>query len=251
MEEMANRSGELSFAIWEPFVWEFSSAVVLLLLIPAVNKFLQSMFISWDNPVRTALSLALGSIVFSVCHVTAMVAIRELVYWAAGSDYRFGAIGFGFIYEYRKDLLTFILVIVAIQGYKFIVSRLAGEASLIDYDEAKPIVCDRILVKKLGKEFIVKVDKIDWLESSGNYINLYVGDRIYPTRDTMASLIAKLKDQGICRIHRSYGVNLDRVYSMETLDGGTINAVLSTGKTLPVSRRYREQLKGRITNTQH
>ena len=33
-------------------------------------------------------------------------------------------------------------------------------------------------MKKLGKEFIVRVDEIEWLESAGNYVNLHVGKRI-------------------------------------------------------------------------
>jgi hypothetical protein len=34
-------------------------------------------------------------------------------------------------------------------------------------DESKLKVCGRLLVKKLGKEFVVKVEDIEWLESSG------------------------------------------------------------------------------------
>lgn len=246
MEEVASGSQEYPFEVWEPFLWEFSSAFMILALVPAVNYLLQHKGISWARPVKTGLFLIGGSLIFSVLHVTGMILIRELVYWVAGSDYRFGSIWFGFLYEYRKDLLTFIVVIAAIRSYRFIVSRLSGEANLIIYGEDKPAIIDRILVKKLGKEFIVKIADIDWLESSGNYVNLHVGQRIYPTRNTMSALISTLEEQGFCRIQRSFGVNLDRVESIEALDSGAGNLTLTTGKTLRISRRYREALKQQL-----
>jgi len=246
MEDIAVEPNKLPFALWEPFLWEFSSAAVVLALVPAVHKLLQSKYVAWETPILTIVTMALGSIVFSLLHVSGMIAIRELFYWLANSDYRFGPVLFGFLYEYRKDLLTFIVLIIVIKGYKFIVSRLRGEADLVVYGEDKPTVIDHILVKKLGKEFIVKIRDIDWMESSGNYVNLYVDNRIYPTRDTMTSLIKKLEELGLCRIHRSFGVSLDRVSSIENLENGNANVKLLSGKTLPVSRRYKEELKRRL-----
>ncbi|GAA6138096.1 LytTR family DNA-binding domain-containing protein [Arenicella sp. 4NH20-0111] len=243
MEEAASGSKEYPFETWEPFLWEFSSAIMILILIPLVNWLLNSTWLSWANLIKTIIVLFIGSLVFSVLHVAGMVLIRETVYWLAGSDYRFGAIGFGFLYEYRKDLLTFAVLVSAIQCYRFIVSRVGGEANLIGYSDEKPTITDRILVKKLGKEFIVKIADVDWLESSGNYVNLHVGKSIYPTRNTMSALIPTLVEHGFCRIQRSYGVNLDRVESIEVLDHGGGSLTLVNGKTLPISRRYRDELK--------
>ena len=56
------------------------------------------------------------------------------------------------------------------------------------------------LVKKLGKEFIIKVDDIEWLESSGNYVNLHIKGRIYPIRSTLNLLIEQISHKGFCRI---------------------------------------------------
>ena len=48
---------------------------------------------------------------------------------------------------------------------------------------------------------------LDWLESSGNYVNLYIGTSIYPLRTTLTALSEQLEDKGFCRVHRSHGAN--------------------------------------------
>lgn len=99
------------------------------------------------------------------------------------------------------------------------------------------------LVKKLGKEFIVKVSDIDWLESSGNYVNLHSGERIYPLRATLTQLSKQLEAQGFCRIHRSHAVKLDAIESITPLPSGDSEITLHSGKKLNLSRRYKEQFK--------
>jgi len=113
-------------------------------------------------------------------------------------------------------------------------------------EESAPQSCDRLLVKKLGKEFIVKVKDVEWLESSGNYVNLHIKGRIYPTRSTLSSLIAQISDKGFCRIHRSHGVNLDSIDSITPINSGDSEVKLINGKVLNLSRRYKEELKSRL-----
>ena len=247
MEEWGGDSVDLPFKVWEPFVWEFSSAFMILVLIIPIDRLLQSTLLTWQKPKMSILALLLSSLVFSLIHVMGMVAIRELVYLLAGGNYHFGNVWFGLIYEYRKDLVTFLLIIGGIQAYRFIESRIGGEASLIEYQSNKPPAVDRILVKKLGREFIVKVSEIDWLESSGNYVNLHVGQHIYPVRKTMNALIPTLEGQGFCRTHRSFAVKLSQVESIESLDSGGANLSLVTGKIISVSRRYYDQLRDRLS----
>ena len=246
MEEMNGDPNDLPFNVWEPFLWEFSSAIMILALIPFTARLLKSPMLSWQKPMISVAVMLFASLVFSLIHVSGMVAIRELVYSLAGSNYDFGNIWFGLLYEYRKDLVTFLLLSSGVLAYGFIESRIRGEASLIEYDTQKTPIIDRILVKKLGREFIVKVSEIDWLESSGNYVNLHVGEHTYPVRNTMGGLLMTIEEQGFCRTHRSFAVNLSRVQSIENVDSGGANVSLTTDKTLPVSRPYRDQLKDRL-----
>jgi len=244
----ANRSGEPSFQLWEPFVWQWSSAIGIILLLPACVWLLKKYPFNWSTLTLSLIIYFVSSIIFSVVHVSVMVAIRELVYWTQSLNYDFGNILIEFFYELRKDIWDFISILIVIKGYGFIVSRLQGEARPISVGEEESITqrFDRLLVKKLGKEFIVKVEDIEWLEASGNYVNLHSKGRIYPTRTTLTQLIAQIEEQGFCRIHRSHAVNLNNIDSITPLSSGDSEVKLNNGKILSLSRRYKDAFKSSL-----
>jgi len=247
----AQRDGSLTFMIWEPFVWEYSSAIGTLLLFPALVWLLKTQPFNWQKIPRSLLIYLFASVIFSLLHVGIMVAIRKLIYIIQGMQYDFGLVWFELLYEYRKDLWGFLFLIVVIKTYQYIVSQLTGEAAPISQGEDTPqnANLDRLLVKKLGKEFIIQVAHIDWLESSGNYVNLHIGERIYPLRATMTQLSEQLEQQGFCRIHRSYAIRLDTVESITPLPSGDSEVRLITGKVLTLSRRYKESFKKYLNST--
>ncbi len=247
MEEFRNGK-EPDFQMWEPFVWEYTSALATLLLFPGLVWWINKYPFNWQRIRLSIVGYFFASIVFSLLHVAGMVYLRKAVYWFAGEYYDFGNLWYEFFYEYRKDAWSFLFLIAAIHSYRFIVTRLQGEANLVANDEEsiEGVNCDRLLIKKLGKEFIIKVSDIEWLESSGNYVNLHLKGRIYPMRTTLKGLVDKIADKGFARIHRSYGVNLDHVSSITPLPSGDSEIELTNGKTLTLSRRYKEQFKLRM-----
>jgi DNA-binding LytR/AlgR family response regulator len=247
MEE-TRRSGELPYEIWKPFVWEFSSAVSIIILFPTLVWLLDKFPLNWTKLKFTFVIYFIASLIYSGLHILGMVSIREVIYWIMGQNYDIGDLYFEILYEYRKDVWSFIFLLAFIASYRFTLSRLQGEASLVDEGEgeSKLKVCDRLLVKKLGKEFIVKVEDIEWLESSGNYVNLHIKGRIYPARVTLSGLISKISEQGFCRIHRSYAINLDEVDSLTSQSSGDSEITLKSGKTLNLSRSYKEDFRLRL-----
>jgi DNA-binding LytR/AlgR family response regulator len=104
---------------------------------------------------------------------------------------------------------------------------------------------ERFLVRKLGREFLVAADDIEWIQASGNYANLRVRGRDYPLRSTIAGIEARLDPQRFARVHRSYIVNLDQIAMIEPLETGDARLHLKDGSTLPCSRRYRNALRER------
>ncbi|PAJ74486.1 DNA-binding protein [Pseudoalteromonas sp. NBT06-2] len=242
----------LPFQLWEPFVWEYSSAISAVILFPAIVQLLKRVPFSWQSLKLSLLYYFLASVVFSLSHVFLMVSMREVSYFFMSGNYNFGDIWFELFYEYRKDLWSFIFFIIFIQGYNFIISRLQGEASPVAQSEdesendSESSNIDRLLVKKLGKEFIIKIDDVEWLESAGNYVNLHIKGRIYPLRTTLTNLITKITDKGFSRIHRSHAINLDYVESITPLNSGDSEVKLINGKILSLSRRYKERFKERL-----
>jgi DNA-binding LytR/AlgR family response regulator len=128
--------------------------------------------------------------------------------------------------------------------------RLQGEATYLSEkdvgeetrEESAPSTPERLLIKKLGREFLVQTRDIEWVEASGNYANLHIKNSIYPMRITMDKL-EKCLPENFARIHRSTIVNLNRVKQLEALDSGDYEISLQSGVKLALSRRYRESFK--------
>lgn len=242
------RRGGFDTPAWEPAVWEFSSAIVALLLIPGVLVFERRFPIQLGTWRRVVPVHLLATIPYSVLHVLGMVGLRHLAYALAGGEYDFGHWPRELFYEYLKDARTYAGIIAVVYLYRSLLLRLRGEARLLTAPEAGPPVeaidrPERFLVKKLGAEFLVPARDIEWLEAAENYVNLHVRDRVYPLRSTMAGILERLDPAQFVRVHRSYIVNLDFIEQIEPLDTGDARLLLKDGTRIPCSRRYRPALR--------
>ena len=231
---------------WEPFCWEVSSALMILLLIP-LGIFVNDCWLEKLSLKARLACHALATIPFSAAHVAGMVATRHLTYLLMDHHYKFGNLWVESFYEYRKDAQTYLTLALIIFGYRFIVRRLQGEASYLAKDEesedaAPELPPERLLIKKLGREFLIQTSDIEWIEASGNYANLHIKDRTYPMRITMDKL-EKLLPQNFVRIHRSTIVNLEQIQEVQSLDSADHQVTLHNKKILTLSRRYREDFK--------
>lgn len=237
------RRMQQGFQWWEPITWEVSSGIIFLLLLPLVVLLERRFPLARPNVLKHLLIHIAATPVYSAIHVVGMVGIRKIVYILNHSSYDFGHWLSEMAYEYLKDWQTYVGILAVIYLYRFILRRLQGEASLPDDTEIDGSPADRFLVKKLGKEFLVKITDIEWLEASGNYVNLHADGKVYPMRDTMTSMAKRLESKGFIRVHRRIIVNLDRVAEIEPLDTGDARARLYSGALLPISRRYKEVFK--------
>ncbi|MGH8157130.1 MAG: LytTR family DNA-binding domain-containing protein [Rhodanobacter sp.] len=238
-------------AAWEPWVWEWSSALVLLALLPAVIALERRWPIRFDSWRRNLPLHLLASVPFSLVHVGGMIALRKLAYAAAGWHYDFGAWWFNFGYEYLKDIRTYFLIVGVLMLYRLWWLRQQGEAKLLaEPDEGAPIEPverpERFLVRKLGKEFLLNASEIEWLQASGNYVNLHVRGRDYPLRATMAGIEERLDPARFVRVHRRYFVNLDYLAEIEPLESGDARLQMRDGAKIACSRRYRAALRERF-----
>lgn len=242
----------LGFEAWKPALWESSSAVAYLLLVLPMLAFTRRYPLHLDNWRRMISVHLIGSVAWSALHVGMMVAIRKLVYLSQGQVYQFEPWLREFGYEYLKDVRSYANVVLVIEGYRLLLRRWQGEASLLQQAEDAPVDesdaverPQRFLVRKLGREFLVAVADVESVQAASNYVNLRVRGHEYPLRSTMAAIEQQLDPQLFVRIHRSYIVNLDHIESIEPLDTGDARVRLRDGSQLPCSRRYRSTLRGR------
>lgn len=238
----------LDFAAWEPAVWEWSSAIVCLALVPAVAWFTRFNPVRFDTWKRALPLHVLGSVAWSALHVGGMVALRKVAYAVQGDSYDFGPWLREWGYEYLKDVRSYAGLVATIEAWRWFLRRWQGEASVLAQPDDAPTPAlaerpERFLVRKLGKEFLIAANDVEALQASGNYVNLRVRGHEYPLRSTMAAIEQQLDPARFVRVHRSHMVNLDCIAQIEPLDTGDARVVLRDGTVVPCSRRYRDALR--------
>jgi uncharacterized protein YlzI (FlbEa/FlbD family) len=232
------RNGVTSFAAWEPYLWEGSSAVLTLLLIPAVLRLDQHFPLGSLAPARYIMLHFTGSIAFSLLHVGGMVLIRETAYASIGGDYNFGTWPWGvldeLIYEYSKDWRGYGFILVYAYAFRIILEhyQARGSAASVKPEDQK------ITVKTRGGEIYINPTDIDYVEAAGNYLSLHIGEDDYLVRSSLKAISTRLPDT-FKQVHRSYIVNTDKIEATRPTGSGDKIITLTSGSTVPMSRRYK------------
>lgn len=265
--QVLSRMG-VEVASWEPLCWELSSHLALLILLVPLIKVTQ-LYPLGLTALRPWFWHVIAFVPFTLLHITLMVMMRELWYGAVGWDYDFGDWWLEGAFEVRLDLISYIKILAMIYLWQLILWRAKGEATWVEpvpdrqeivknpitpggAGEPEADAChatqaavnnEKLLIKKLGREYWVDTSDVLWVEASGNYVNLHAASAVYPMRATMAATELRFKPKGFQRIHRSTMVNLAYVDHIRTLDSGDYSLTLTSGLELNLSRRYRDDLK--------
>jgi two-component system, LytTR family, response regulator len=108
---------------------------------------------------------------------------------------------------------------------------------------------ERLAVEMRGQVRVVPVDSIDYIEASGPYAEIHVGDKTYVIRERMQTLEDRLDPHRFFRIHRSAIVRIDRIETLLRSSGGDYAVRLKGGTELSVSRSRREELEEKLGMT--
>jgi two-component system, LytTR family, response regulator LytT len=84
---------------------------------------------------------------------------------------------------------------------------------------------------------IIPFDSIVYIESEGNYINIFCDEKKYVSRQSLDSVIAEIESSLFFRIHRSYLVNTSKVKRFSKKE------VVIDNIALPVSRNLGDELE--------
>jgi two-component system LytT family response regulator len=104
---------------------------------------------------------------------------------------------------------------------------------------------ERLLVPVGNALQLIETASIHWLEADDNYVHVHTAQARYLLRRTLSDLLAQLGDR-FARIHKSAAVNLLEVKTLSPLFKGDHEVLLRSGKLLRLSRRYKEELFGRM-----
>jgi hypothetical protein len=222
---------------------EGTSTIYILALFFAVRWWEARFPIGLSNWAQAVPAHLLGALAFSFVHVLAMGYTREALFpLLFDGNYRFFDSPVRvFIYELRKDLITYIGVLLAIVGFRTIeFHRMEAEAART---EAR--ISHRVTLKCGGRVMHLEAEQFVLAKAAGNYVEAKFGDARHLARMTLADLEKLLTDADIdaARVHRSWLVNKACITQTEPTGEGDILITLTTGETLPGSRRYRDRLE--------
>lgn len=86
----------------------------------------------------------------------------------------------------------------------------------------------------------VKLNDICYLEAQGDYVKIYLIDRVHSIHSSLKSVEDKLPADTFSRVHRSFIVNLSKI---DTIEGSTL---VINKNFVPVSDAYRSALNKRM-----
>lgn len=127
----------------------------------------------------------------------------------------------------------------------FAMAFLAGRQMRPEQDPRTALAADpgSLAVKSSGRVEYIPVADILGATAQGNYIALHLANREVLHRTTMAQLETALCNVGFVRIHRSHLVNPSQVSTARSRGESFRIVELSNGVRLPVSDRYRAELR--------
>lgn len=231
-ELMESRAQGRALPAWRPLLLEGSSGIFMLLLAPLVWRGLQRWPLAppWWRSVLVHLGL---SIPFSLAHVAGMVGLRFLVFSIAGLPYSYfdGALGLALLYEWRKDALTYLMMLALF----WTVDRIRHRAAPAGDPE-------RRLALRTGTGTVhLLPSEIRVVEAAGNYVEFDAAGRRHLVRMTLAEAGALL-GPAFLRVHRSRLVNRSLIRAERRQPSGDVLLDLADGSVVVASRRYRDRL---------
>jgi two-component system LytT family response regulator len=105
---------------------------------------------------------------------------------------------------------------------------------------------ERLLVPENGQLLLIDSASIEWIEADDNYVHVHTALRSHLLRRTLHDLLSQLGERQFVRIHKSTAVNVAAIASLVPLFKGDHEVQLRGGKTLRMSRRYKDALFDRM-----
>jgi sensor histidine kinase YesM len=121
----ANAHREIEY--WKPIVWETTSVVVIMALVPLIVWFERRYRLESPGRLRTIGIHLLGAVGFSLVHVSGMVGARKLIYVLLSEHYDYGNLWLSIVYELQKDIVTYTIILLIVFTVRQFRQRREGE----------------------------------------------------------------------------------------------------------------------------
>jgi DNA-binding LytR/AlgR family response regulator len=231
--------------LWEPALWEFTSGLVVVALVPLARRGAMFVHTATGRPVRAAFAIAALLLAFSALHLAGMGLLREFAYHLAGWNYSF-PFAREALYEFRKDLFVYPAIAVSfwLAERPALAAPVQSEAVAANVAEI-PAAPPELWLRDGRISILVNPCEITSVNSAGNYVEFQLTEhRSHLIRTTLQAQEARLAPFGITRVHRGRLVNLKRVVALEWRASGDFELRLDSGETVAGSRRFKAAVAG-------
>lgn len=163
----------------------------------------------------------------------------QIILISSAKDYALNAFEYSNITDYllkpfQKDRFNKAIDKAVLQNNNL--NILNSRSTMVELSESEKeifINTDKRLIK-------IKVSEIEYIEASGNFINIKTFNQLHLTYSSLKKIEAKLPASSFIRVHRSFIINYKEIIDIKD------NSVLINNKLIPISRRYKTQLIKRI-----
>lgn len=247
--EMANESARgVRMSYGSTLAIQISSHLVVAALLPAIY-WLHRRWPIGERPRNLIIHVA-AVVPFSIVHTVGMAALRFVWFGGIlGETHSFPLTADRMLYEFAKDIIAYGLLSAGTVALRHYLSRpvppvvVAPAATTVAEPPPADPLPERFAVRRKGREVMVEVADIDWIEASGNYAVLHVGDETFEIRSSLTKLEGELDPKRFVRVHKSHLVNIARVVEVTPWVSGDWRIRLQSGAEVNLSRRYRQRFE--------
>ena len=138
------------------------------------------------------------------------------------------------------DVIDYLLKPISFERFMRAINRFydtyTSNVQNVDY----PVLAGKayLQVYANGKTHKIDLEKVFYIESLNDYIQIYLSDEKIITRESISEIEKKLPEDLFLRIHRSY------IVSIEKIESYTKGYVEIKSKVLTISRKYKDNVLG-------
>lgn len=110
----------------------------------------------------------------------------------------------------------------------------------IQPSSSAPII--RLVGEREHRLYVFEPEKVDYIESDGNYVKLHLGSAEYINRDSVKRLTRLLAAAGFVRIERSLLINVRAISYAQRVGRGRYLFTLISGSRLQSGSKYRGEI---------
>ena len=92
---------------------------------------------------------------------------------------------------------------------------------------------DKIFIKEDKKYYQIKLKDILFIEAYGNYVKIYLLDKMIVSHQTLTSFTHNLPESQFIRVHKSFIISIDKI---ELIEGNRIHI---HGNKIPIGKLYK------------